>query len=109
MSDGVKSKSLEEFLAEENSALKRAGSKLAEAALHLARDYDGVHRLMLAVSEWAAAVANEGGRGAGKDAGEVLIEGLRRLASDNATRADERAFARTIVCEYDRLTGKETR
>ena len=53
----------EQFLAAENAALRRAGCKLAEAALHVAREYDGVHRLMLAVSEWAKAVADEGGRG----------------------------------------------
>jgi hypothetical protein len=57
------SPSVEEFLAEENRQLRKAGCKLAEAALHVAREYDGVHRLMLAVSEWATAVANEGGRG----------------------------------------------
>jgi len=57
------SPSVEEFLAEENRQLRKAGCKLAEAALHVAREYDGIHRLMLAVSEWAAAVANEGGRG----------------------------------------------
>ena len=57
------SPSVEEFLAAENRELRIAGCKLAEAALRVAREYDGVHRLMLAVSEWSAAVANEGGRG----------------------------------------------
>ena len=57
------SPSVEEFLAAENRELRIAGCNLAEAALRVAREYDGVHRLMLAVSEWAAAVANEGGRG----------------------------------------------
>jgi hypothetical protein len=56
------SPSVEEFLSENNRQLRKAGCKLAEAALHVAREYDGVHRLMLAVSEWATAVANEGGR-----------------------------------------------
>lgn len=55
--------SLEEWLAEENRQIRKAGCELAEAALHVAREYDGVHRLMLAVSKWAMAVANEGGRG----------------------------------------------
>lgn len=54
---------VEEFLAAENRELRIAGCKLAEAALRVAREYDGVHRLMLAVSDWAKAVANEGGRG----------------------------------------------
>ena len=53
----------EEFLAAENRELRIAGCKLAEAALQVVREYDGVHRLMLAVSEWAQAVADEGGRG----------------------------------------------
>jgi len=57
------SPSVEEWIFEENRELRKAGCKLAEAALHVAREYDGVHRLMLAVSDWAQAVANEGGRG----------------------------------------------
>ena len=57
------SPSVEEWLTEENKQLRKAGCKLAEAALYVAREHDGVHRLMLAVSEWAMAVANEGGRG----------------------------------------------
>ncbi len=56
------SPSIETFLARENGKLRRAGCKLAEAALHVAREYDGVHRLMLAVSEWAKVLADEGGR-----------------------------------------------
>ena len=56
----------DEFLAEENSQLRRAGNDLAIAALHVIRDYDGIHRLSLAVSEWAKAIANEGGRGQSK-------------------------------------------
>lgn len=54
---------VEEWLVEENRQLRKAGCKLAEAALRVAREYDGIHRLMLAVSEWADAIANEGGRG----------------------------------------------
>jgi hypothetical protein len=57
------SPSVEEYLAKENCELRRAGCKMAEAALHVAREYDGVHRLMLAVSEWAKVLADEGGRG----------------------------------------------
>lgn len=51
-----------EFLARENAALRRAGCKLAEAALHVIREYDGTHRLALAVAEWAQTIADEGGR-----------------------------------------------
>ena len=50
------------FLSEENSKLRKSGCKLAEAALHVAREHDGVHRLMLAVSQWAKTLADEGGR-----------------------------------------------
>lgn len=59
-------KSCEEFLAEDNRKLRRAGCKLAVAALHVAYEYDGVHRLLLAVSEWTKALADEGGRGDSK-------------------------------------------
>ena len=51
-----------EMLATDNKHLRNAGCKLAEAALKVATEYDGVHRLLLAVSEWAKTVANEGGR-----------------------------------------------
>ena len=30
--------------------------------MRVAKTYDGVHRLMLACSKWALAIANEGGR-----------------------------------------------
>ncbi|MBU2346699.1 MAG: hypothetical protein KJ888_21110, partial [Gammaproteobacteria bacterium] len=55
--------SLEQFLAAENAKLRKAGCKMAEAALHVVGKYDGLHRLMLAVSEWARVLADEGGRG----------------------------------------------
>ena len=50
------------MLIDDNNRLRNAGCKLAEAALVVATEYDGVHRLMLATSEWAKAVADEGGR-----------------------------------------------
>lgn len=52
-----------DFLAKENKSLRDAGFDLANAAIAVARNYDGVHRLLLAVSDWFRAVANEGGRG----------------------------------------------
>jgi hypothetical protein len=52
-----------EFLVNENNALRRAGWDLAEAALYVAREHDGVHRLLLAVSQWTRTLADEGGRG----------------------------------------------
>ena len=48
---------------DDNTRMRTAGCKLAEAALRVAREYDGVHRLLLAVSEWSTAVADEGDRG----------------------------------------------
>jgi hypothetical protein len=51
------------MLAEDNRRLKEAGHELAIAALRVAHEYDGVHRLMLAASRWCETVANEGGRG----------------------------------------------
>jgi hypothetical protein len=64
----------EQYLASENNALRKAGCKLAEAALYVAREYDGVHRLMLAVAEWAKAVADEGGRGRANDKAQFREE-----------------------------------
>lgn len=52
----------EEMLIADNKRLREAGCELAEAAMRVAKTYDGVHRLMLACSKWALAIANEGGR-----------------------------------------------
>jgi len=60
--DNLHELSLIEILKNDNKRLRNAGCKLAEAALRVATEYDGVHRLMLATSEWAKAVADEGGR-----------------------------------------------
>ncbi len=49
-------------LAEENRRMRKVGNNLAIAAMKVIRDYDGLHRLSLAVSEWNKAIANEGGR-----------------------------------------------
>lgn len=54
--------SLEEMLINDNRHLREAGCELAEAAMQVAKTYDGVHRLMLASSKWAMALANEGER-----------------------------------------------
>lgn len=51
-----------QFLARDNLALKRAGAKLAAAAQLVATEYDGIHRLHLALVEWNQTVADEGGR-----------------------------------------------
>ena len=58
----MKKKDLTEFLSKENHELRKAGNDLAIAAIKVVRDYDGCHRLMLAVARWANTVANEGGR-----------------------------------------------
>ncbi len=47
----------------DNNRMRHAGCALAEAAMHVIREYDGVHRLSLATAGWAEAIANEGGRG----------------------------------------------
>lgn len=54
---------LSTMILKDNKRMRDAGCKLSEAALYVAREYDGVHRLMLTVSEWAKVVANESGRG----------------------------------------------
>lgn len=50
-------------LSADYQALKDAGNAMAAASFRVATEYDGCHRLMLAVSDWARAVANESGRG----------------------------------------------
>ena len=52
---------LEEMVIADNKALKKAGDHLAIAA-QLA-EYDGVHRLRLAIANWNKAIADEGSRG----------------------------------------------
>lgn len=51
-----------EFLAKDNNAMRKAGCALAEAAMYVVGNYDGLHRLSLAVAEWSKTIANEGGR-----------------------------------------------
>jgi len=51
------------MLSEENARLRAAGAQMAIAALRVSTEYDGVHRLLLAVSVWAKAMADEHGRG----------------------------------------------
>ncbi len=52
-----------EQLSKENKALKRAGGYLAQRAMYTVTNYDGLHRLSLAIANWANALANEGERG----------------------------------------------
>lgn len=78
----------EEFLARDNRALRAAGGKLAEAALYVVHNYDGLHRLSLAVSEWSQTVADEGGRPHGqpvRDDTAELVEALEAIAAGAPT------------------------
>ena len=50
------------MLQADNAALRKAGCALASAAINVIADYDGLHRLALAVANWTTTVANEGGR-----------------------------------------------
>lgn len=52
------------MLSADNARMRHAGTALSEAALYVVREYDGCHRLSLAVADWAKAIADEGGRGA---------------------------------------------
>lgn len=54
---------LVKMLSEENKQLRKSGAELSIAALKVATEYDGVHRLMLAVSNWTKTMADEHGRG----------------------------------------------
>lgn len=51
-----------EMLTRDHARMRAAGTALAEAALYTVREYDGLHRLALAVADWAKAVADEGDR-----------------------------------------------
>jgi hypothetical protein len=53
---------VDEFIARDLNAYRKAGCRLAEAAMFVIREYDGLHRLSLAVAEWAKTVGDEGGR-----------------------------------------------
>lgn len=61
MSDEVEIKMIEQ-LSKENTQLRKAGGLLAQRAMYTVTEYDGLHRLSLAVANWATAVANEGER-----------------------------------------------
>jgi len=63
------------FLLRDNTAMRKAGGKLATAALHVVHEYDGLHRLMLAVSEWSQVVTGEGGRATEKTEAAVKAWG----------------------------------
>lgn len=62
MCDKTNEVSSEEFLINENSKLRDAGCNLAEAASRVVHNYDGIHRLSLAISDWYKTLADEGGR-----------------------------------------------
>ncbi len=51
-----------EQLSKENAKLRKAGGFLAQRAMYTVTEYDGLHRLSLAVANWATVVANEGER-----------------------------------------------
>ena len=55
-------KDIIKMIEKDNKRMREAGNNLAIAAMRVIRDYDGIHRLSLAVSEWSKAIADEGGR-----------------------------------------------
>jgi hypothetical protein len=61
MSDGIE-RALIDMQARDIARYKSAGDALAIAAMRVVTDYDGLHRLRLAVAEWNNACANEGNR-----------------------------------------------
>lgn len=52
-----------QMVIDDNRAMRKAGNDLAIAAQYVIKEYDGLHRLALAVAEWNKTIANEGGRG----------------------------------------------
>ncbi len=55
-------KKIIEMIKEDNHNMRQAGCELAMAAIWVVKDYDGTHRLMIAVSKWCEAISNEGKR-----------------------------------------------
>jgi hypothetical protein len=53
---------LVEMMARDNAKMREAGCNLAEAAGRVIREYDGLHRLSIAISAWYSAIAGEGDR-----------------------------------------------
>lgn len=53
---------VEAMLIRDHKRMRLAGGILAEAAIRVIHDYDGLHRLSLAVAGWAEAIAAEGDR-----------------------------------------------
>jgi hypothetical protein len=53
----------ERELIEEITKLRQAGNEMAFASMRIINDYDGVHRLALAISNWLKVIADEDGRG----------------------------------------------
>lgn len=51
-----------DMFARDNARMRKAGCALAEAAMFVVREFDGVHRLALAVADWSKAIADEGDR-----------------------------------------------
>ena len=56
-----------EQLSKENAKLRKAGGFLAQRAMYTVTEFDGLHRLSLAVANWATVVANEGERSKKRD------------------------------------------
>ena len=66
MKKKIKEKKIEDEIIDmtkrDTGKMREAGCDLAIAAIRVAKDYDGIHRLMLAVSRWCEIISNEGGR-----------------------------------------------
>jgi hypothetical protein len=56
------------MMSRDNAKMREAGCSLAEAAGRVVRDYDGLHRLSIAISAWYSAIAGEGDRDTRHDA-----------------------------------------
>lgn len=57
-----KEKEILEFIQRDNTKMREAGCELAIASMKVIKDYDGIHRLSLAVKDWCEVLANEGNR-----------------------------------------------
>ena len=51
---------IDEQLLKDNKAMREVGGELAERAMYVVNNYDGLHRLSIAIAKWCNVIANEG-------------------------------------------------
>ena len=85
----------------------KAGNKLAEAAHYVQSNYDGIHRLRLALAEWYKVRANENGRGIKMNYIRETINALRDAIE--AGKPMDSILERMIETSLNRIKDLESR